>query len=67
LLKGRHWRFVLQARDSGGLVFLLASSPDGCALDVGYLLEPERYIRLWQVLSFEQIAAAEGKTETEQP
>src|SRR6185436_12826294 len=34
-------------------------SPDGRALAVGYLLEPEQHIRLWEVPSFEEIAAAE--------
>ena len=44
-------------------------SPDGRTLAVGYLLEPEQYIRLWEVPSFEEIATAEAKekTEIEQP
>jgi hypothetical protein len=44
-------------------------SPDGRTLAVGYLLEPEQYIRLWEVPSLEEIEAAEGrmKAETMQP
>ena len=39
-------------------------SPDGRILAVGYLLEPREFIRLWEVPSFEDIAAAEA---TEKP
>ena len=44
-------------------------SPDGRILAVGYLLEPEQRIRLWEVPSFEDIDAAEAreKTEIKQP
>ena len=40
-------------------------SPDGRILAVGYLLEPEQNIRLWEVPSFEEIAMAEAKVKTE--
>ena len=40
-------------------------SPDGRMLAVGYLLEPEQHIRLWEVSSFEEIAAAEAKEKAE--
>ena len=40
-------------------------SPDGRTLAVGYLLEPEQHIRLWEVPSFEDIDAAEAKEKTE--
>jgi WD40 repeat protein len=39
-------------------------SPDGRTLAVGYLLEPEQLIRLWEVPSFEDIEAAEAKEKT---
>jgi WD40 repeat protein/serine/threonine protein kinase len=44
-------------------------SPDGRTLAVGYLREPEQRIRLWEVPSFEEIAAAEarGKAEIMRP
>jgi WD40 repeat protein/tRNA A-37 threonylcarbamoyl transferase component Bud32 len=44
-------------------------SPDGRTLAAGYLLEPEQYIRLWEVPSFEEIAAAEAgpSAESKQP
>jgi len=53
----------------GHLAFSLAFSPDGRTLAVGYLLEPEQYIRLWEVPSFEEIAATEAreKAESKQP
>src|SRR5262245_52279200 len=37
----------------------IKSSLDGRIQAVGYLLEPEQRIRLWEVPSFEEIAAAE--------
>ncbi len=40
-------------------------SPDGRTLAVGYLVEPEQHIRLWEVPSFEDIAAAEAKEKVE--
>jgi len=40
-------------------------SPDGRTLAVGYLLEPEQHIRLWEVPSFKDIAAAETKEKAE--
>ena len=40
-------------------------SPDGRTLAVGYLLEPDQRIRLWEVPSFEDIAAAEAKAKAE--
>ncbi|MGI8602420.1 MAG: protein kinase domain-containing protein [Verrucomicrobiales bacterium] len=39
-------------------------SPDGRTLAVGYLIEPNEYIRLWEVPSFEEIDAAEAKERT---
>jgi WD40 repeat protein len=40
-------------------------SPDGRILAVGYLLDPEQHIRLWEVPSFEDIGAAEAKEKAE--
>ena len=40
-------------------------SPDGRTLAVGFLLEPEQRIRLWEVPSFQEIDAAEAKKEAE--
>jgi WD40 repeat protein len=47
----------------------LEFSPDGRALAAGSLLSPDPYMTLWQVPSFEEIAAAEAtqKTGTKQP
>src|SRR5262249_43981242 len=44
-------------------------SPDGRNLAVASFLDPEPYIWLWQVPSFEEIAAAEAKenAKTKQP
>jgi WD40 repeat protein len=41
-------------------------SPDGRTLAVGYVLEPEQHIRLWEVPSFKEIDAVEAK-ESRQP
>jgi WD40 repeat protein len=43
----------------------LRFSPDGRALAAGSLLSPEPYMSLWQVPSFEEIAAAEAARRTE--
>jgi WD40 repeat protein len=40
-------------------------SPDGRTLAVGYIVEPETYIRLWEVPSFEEIDAAEARLRAE--
>ena len=40
-------------------------SPDGRTLAVGYLLDPEQRIRLWEVPSFEEIAAVEANEKAE--
>jgi WD40 repeat protein len=40
-------------------------SPDGRILAVGYLLEPEQHIRLWEAPSLEEIDAAEAKEKAE--
>jgi WD40 repeat protein/tRNA A-37 threonylcarbamoyl transferase component Bud32 len=40
-------------------------SPDGRIMAVGYLLEPEQYVLLWEVPSFEEIAVAEAGQKTE--
>lgn len=43
-------------------------SPDGRILAVGYVLEPDQHIRLWEVPSFEDIDAAEkDRTEISSP
>jgi eukaryotic-like serine/threonine-protein kinase len=41
-------------------------SPDGRTLAVGYLLEPEQFIRLWEIPTFEEIEATEAKKKTVQ-
>jgi WD40 repeat protein/serine/threonine protein kinase len=52
-----------------GSCMSLRFSPDGRALAAGSLLSPEVYMSLWQVPSFEEIAAAEAtlNTESKQP
>lgn len=44
-------------------------SPDGRILAVGYLREPEQYIRLWEVPTFGEIEAAQAglRPESKQP
>jgi WD40 repeat protein/serine/threonine protein kinase len=53
---------------SGGCLSL-RFSPDGRALAAGSLLSPDPYMSLWQVPSFEEIAAADDarRTESKQP
>jgi hypothetical protein len=43
----------------------LRFSPDGRALAAGSWLNPRPYMSLWQVPSFEEIAAAEAKEKAE--
>jgi len=48
----------------GGCISL-RFSPDGSTLAAGSWLSPEPYMSLWQVPSFEEIAAAEAKEKRE--
>ena len=48
-----------------GACMTLRFSPDGHTLAAGSWLSPEPYMSLWQVPSFEEIAAAEAKEKTE--
>jgi WD40 repeat protein len=60
---------LLTLEDLPGGCLSLRFSPDGRALAAGSWLSPEPYMSLWQVPSFEEIAAAEAalKTESKQP
>ena len=48
-----------------GSCLTLRFSPDGRTLAAGSWLNPEPYISLWQVPSFQEIAAPEAKERTE--
>jgi len=48
-----------------GSCLTLRFSPDGRTLAAGSWLSPEPYMSVWQVPSFEEIAAAEAKEKTE--